>query len=266
VRIIDVKMQEAIKAISTMRGHDLRGFHLLAFGGAGPLHAARIAVELGMAGVIVPLYPGVYSAMGLLMSDVAHDYVRSKFSVLAETGADRIAEVFADLERQALRDLHEEAFSRSEIRLERMIDMRYAGQGYEIGIACDGTLDAGTTADLRARFDALHRRMFGHTAPDEPVEIISYRLRGIGLVPPVTLPRFAATGMPLRNALRETRKARFAGTTMDCPVYRRAKLDVGVTFEGPAIVDQLDCTTVIPPGHRVRVDAFKNMIVTGGRP
>jgi N-methylhydantoinase A len=93
VRIINVKMQEAIKAISTMRGHDLRDFQLLAFGGAGPLHACAIAAELGMAGVVVPLYPGVYSAMGLLMSDVKHDYIRSKLAGLAAVTAEGIAGV-----------------------------------------------------------------------------------------------------------------------------------------------------------------------------
>ena len=111
VRIINVKMQEAIKAISTMRGHDLRDFQLLAFGGAGPLHACAIAAELGMAGVVVPLYPGVYSAMGLLMSDVKHDYIRSKLAGLAAVTADEIAGLFAQLESLATRDLRDEGFA-----------------------------------------------------------------------------------------------------------------------------------------------------------
>jgi N-methylhydantoinase A len=261
VRIIDVKMQEAIKAISTMRGHDLRDFHLLAFGGAGPLHAARIASELGMAGVVVPLYPGVYSAMGLLMSDVKHDYIRSKMAGLAKTTPDEIGAVFAELESHATRDLRDEGFAPSQIGIERALDLRYAGQGYEITIPCDYPLLPGSIAALRARFDNTHKQMFGHTAPEEPVEIVSYRLRGVGRVPPVVLAKHKPAGRSLKGALRENRKARFGGVTLDCPVYQRERLDVGVVFEGPAIVDQLDATTVIPPGMRAQVDEFKNILI-----
>ena len=261
VRIIDVKMQEAIKAISTMRGHDLSDFQLLAFGGAGPLHAARIAKELGMAGVVVPLYPGVYSAMGLLMSDVKHDYIRSKLSPLAKVTEAAVAKVFGELESHALRDLKAENFRDDQIGIERALDMRYAGQGYEITIACDAELDL---VALRRKFDDSHRQMFGHTAPEEPVEIVSYRLRGIGRVPPVKLPSYRRQGLTLNDALRETRKARFDGKTLDCPVYQRDRLDVGVRFEGPAIVDQLDATTVVPPGQSARVDEFKNILIAVG--
>jgi N-methylhydantoinase A len=266
VRIIDVKMQEAIKAISTMRGHDLRGFHLLAFGGAGPLHAARMAKELGMAGVVVPLYPGVYSAMGLLMSDVKHDYIRSKLSGLAHVTADKAEEIFAELESQAHRDLRDEGFAGRSIAVERALDLRYAGQGYEITVACEERLGDGSLAEIRKRFDAVHKQMFGHTAPDEPVEIVSYRLRGIGRVAPVKLPRFEPTGTSLSDALRTRRSARFDGKSLDTPVYQRERLDVGVVLAGPAIVDQLDATTVIPPGHAARVDDFKNILITRGAP
>ena len=262
VRIIDVKMQEAIKAISTMRGHDLSDFQLLAFGGAGPLHAARIAKELGMAGVVVPLYPGVYSAMGLLMSDVKHDYIRSKLSPLAKVNEAEVANVFGELQAHALRDLKAENFRDDQIGIERALDMRYAGQGYEITVPCDANLNL---AALRRQFDDSHKQMFGHTAPEEAVEIVSYRLRGIGRVPPVKLPSYRAQGVALKDALRETRKARFGGVTLDCPVYQRDRLDVGIRFDGPAIIDQLDATTVIPPGYSARVDEFKNILIGVGR-
>lgn len=262
VRIIDVKMQEAIKAISTMRGHDLRDFHLLAFGGAGPLHAARIADNLGMAGVVIPLFPGVYSAMGLLISDVKHDYVRSKMSPLSTMPISGIAEIFNELEDDARKELGEEEFPEERIVIERAIDMRYAGQGYEITIPCATPLNTDSLQVLRAKFDEVHQQMFGHIAPDEPVEIVSYRLRGIGKVPAIKLRTFAAEGNSLEKALRENRPIRFEGKTQDCPVYQREMIDVGVEVSGPAIIDQLDCTTVIPPGHCARVDKFKNLILT----
>jgi N-methylhydantoinase A len=264
VRIINVKMQEAIKAISTMRGHDLRDFRLLAFGGAGPLHAARMAADLGMAGIVIPLYPGVYSAMGLVMSDVKHDYIRSRLVNAARITENEINCVFEELAAQAHADLIGEDFPTERIDIEYALDMRYAGQGYEMTLPCPHPLKPGDLARLRCTFDEEHRKSFGHTAPSEPVEIVSWRLRGIGRVPPVTLPRYEAAGLRLEDAVREVRKARFDARTLDCPVYQRELLDVGVSFAGPAIVDQLDCTSVIAPGQIATVDAYKNIIVETG--
>jgi N-methylhydantoinase A len=263
VRIIDVKMEEAIKAISTMRGHDLRDFMLLAFGGAGPLHAGRIAQALGMAGVIVPRYPGVFSAIGLLMSDVKHDYVQSRITPLSRATPADVNAMFEQLASEARDELTRDGFAHERIRIECALDLRYAGQGYEIAVPCPpGPLQAADLMELRATFDRQHKSMFGHMAPEEPVEIVSYRVRGIGLVPPVELPKFSAAGATLTDALRETRPVRFDGKDVDCPVYQRERLDVGLTVTGPAVLDQLDCTTVICPGQVARVDEWKNLIVT----
>jgi N-methylhydantoinase A len=256
-------MEEAIKAISTMRGHDLRDFMLLAFGGAGPLHAGRIARALGMAGVIVPRHPGVFSAMGLLMSDVRHDYIRSQLAPLSEISPDIVNDMFKELAEQALAELRDDGFPPDRIRIERALDMRYAGQGYEIAVSCPAApLAAAHLQQLRIAFDQQHRTMFGHMAPEEPVEIVSYRVRGVGLVPPVALPKFKRAGTTLADAQREMRRARFDGDELDCPVYQRERLDVGLELAGPAILDQLDCTTVICPGQIARVDEWKNLIVT----
>jgi N-methylhydantoinase A len=262
-RIIDVKMEEAIKAISTMRGHDLRDFMLLAFGGAGPVHAGRIARDLGMAGMIVPLYPGVFSAIGLIMSDVKHDYIQSRMSALAETTPEDVNAMFARLETVASDELRDDGFAAEAIIIQRALDMRYAGQGYEITMPCGDALQDGGLDALRAQFDEQHRTMFGHSAPEEPVEIVSYRVRGVGRVPPVAMPKFKPTGATLTDALRETRRVRMDGADVDCPVYQRETLDVGLTLTGPAILDQFDCTTVIYAGQVARVDEWKNLIVTG---
>ncbi|MGH6672557.1 MAG: hydantoinase/oxoprolinase family protein [Xanthobacteraceae bacterium] len=261
IRVIDVKMEEAIKAISTMRGHDLRDFFLLAFGGAGPLHAARMARDLGMAGVIVPLYPGVFSAIGLLMSDVKHDYIRSRMTPIAELQPRDVETIFSELESVARGDLRRDGFADSDIRIARALDMRYAGQGYEITLPCTAD-ETCSLAGLRKKFDLEHAVQFGHSAPDEPVEVVSYRVRGAGLVPPVSAPKFAPQGGKVADALRETRPGRFGGKTIPCPVYQRERLDVGVTLRGPAILDQFDCTTVICAGQIARVDEWKNVIVT----
>jgi N-methylhydantoinase A len=262
VAIIDVKMEEAIKAISTMRGHDLRDFMLLAFGGAGPVHAGRIARGLAMTGVIVPLYPGVYSAIGLIMSDVKHDHVQSKLSLLSDLAPKDVQAIFAPLEKLATGELDADGFANDAIRIERALDLRYAGQGYEVSMPyceSDGGLD-----ELRNRFDELHRAMFGHMAPEESVEVVSYRVRGVGLVPPVEMPKFKRSGASLADALREKRRLRMDGEAIDCPVYQRERLDVGLSLRGPAILDQFDCTTVIYPGQTARVDEWKNLIITAG--
>jgi N-methylhydantoinase A len=262
IKIIDVKMEEAIKAISTMRGHDLRDFMLLPFGGAGPLHAGRIARDLGMAGMIIPLHAGVFSAMGLVMSDVAHDYVRSRLTALPGTAPAELNAVFAEMEAQASADLAEEGFEKDRIRINRAFDLRYAGQGYELTVSVGNIRDAADIAAIRNLFDAEHELMFGHKAAGESVEIVSYRVQAVGLVPPVNAKRYEPAGGTLEDASLGRRPVRFDGKDVDCAVYQRERLDVGLSFAGPTIVEQFDCTTVILPGQLVRVDEFKNLIVT----
>jgi N-methylhydantoinase A len=215
-----------------------------------------------MAGIVVPLYPGVYSAIGLLMSDVKHDYVQSRMTPLSELSPADVNDLFARLQRQAESDLQSDGFA-DRIRIERALDLRYAGQGYEITLPCPaGAMTADGLGALRTAFDAQHRMMFGHCAPEEPVEVVSYRVRGVGLVPPVELPRFKPEGTPLAAARRATRRVRFDGTTFECTVYQRERLDVGQEVAGPAVLDQFDCTTVLCPGQTARVDEWKNLIVT----
>ena len=267
VRIIEVKMEEAIKAISTMRGHDLRDFMLLAFGGAGPVHAGRIARDLGLAGVIVPPYPGVFSAIGLLISDIKHDYIQSRLTPIAALTVEAAEAVFDRLEREALAQLQRDGFSAEAIRLDRALDMRYSGQGYEIAVPCPAeALREGGLSAIRKRFDEQHRAMFAHMAPGEPVEVVSYRVRGNGIVAPPPMPQFKRAGIPLAEALREHREVIFDGRSVHCPVYQRERVDVGETLAGPAILDQFDCTTVISPGQTARIDEWKNLLITEAKP
>jgi N-methylhydantoinase A len=263
VRIINVKMEEAIKAISTMRGYDLRDFMLVAFGGAGPLHSSQMARDLGMKGVIVPLYPGVNSAIGLLQADVKHDHAMSRLKVIADLTGDEATGHFAYLAKKAQRELLDEGFAESQITFQWGLDMRYAGQGYEITIPVPtGTLNDADVAAIRRVFDETHKQQFGHSAPGEPVEVVTYRVAGIGQVPEVTMPHFKPEGRPLADAHLGARTARFDGADVKAEVYQRERLDVGHKIEGPAIVEQLDATLVIPPGQVARVDEWKNIVVT----
>jgi N-methylhydantoinase A len=174
-----------------------------------------------------------------------------------------VQEMLEQLADRACADLRADGFTNTQIGIQRAVDMRYAGQGYEITVSCDdGLTEADSLEKLRQIFDAQHKAMFGHSAPEEPVEIVSYRVRGIGKVPPVEMPRFKPTGATLTEAKQETRRVRLAGDTLECPVYRREKLDVGLSLEGPAVLDQFDCTTVIGSGQIAFVDEWKNLIIT----
>jgi len=140
--------------------------------------------------------------------------------------------------------------------------MRYAGQGYEVAVPCPARpLEPADLTHLRLAFDQQHKQMSGHMAPDEQVEIVSYRVRGTGLLPPAQMPKFKRAGTLLAEALRQRRRVIFEEGEVDCPVYDRERLDVGLSIPGPAILEQFDCTTVICPGQVARVDEWKNLIV-----
>jgi N-methylhydantoinase A len=201
------------------------------------------------------------------MSDVKHDYVQSRPTGIADLDTDAVEAMFAHLTREALADLQHDGFLPQHIGLERALDMRYAGQGYEITVPCDKVALYGDgIAGLRRRFDDMHRQMFGHMAPDQPVEVVSYRLTGIGRVSAPPLPKFTPIGGTLSDALRKQREVRFDGESVACPVYQRERLDVGLVLCGPAILDQFDCTTVICRGQTARVDEWKNIIITESAP
>jgi len=264
VRIIDAKMQEAIKAISTRRGYDLRDFTLVAFGGAGPVHAGRIARELGMRSVLVPPYPGVTSAMGLLMADVRRDHVRSRLEAIHKLDAASAEALYGELERDAYEQLRADGFDDAHIRLERQLDLRYAGQGYEVTVAAPpGPWSAGLLAEVRQRFDAQHERLFGHKAEDEVVEVVNYRVLGLGLVPKIELKPFPQAQTPVSCARTAERAAYFPelGGMVVCPVYDRAALGPGHEIAGPAIVEQPDSTAVVYPGQRAAVDRWLNLVI-----
>jgi N-methylhydantoinase A len=200
-----------------------------------------------------------------MMSDVKHDYIQSRMTPIAHLTRDAIETMFDRLAQEAQADLQRDGFPATRIRLDRALDMRYAGQGYEITVPCEkGALCSDGVAGLRRRFDALHKQMFGHMAPDQPVDIVSYRLTGIGTVSAPPMRRFKATGAKLSKALRGHRQVRFDGKPLPCPVYQRERLDVGLVLRGPAILDQFDCTTLVCPGQSARVDEWKNIIISEG--
>jgi N-methylhydantoinase A len=262
--IINVKMEEAIKAVSSQRGYDIRDFTLVAFGGGGPMHAGRIALDLGIPAVLIPLTPGVHSALGLLMSDVKHDYVRSKLVGLSELDLNDVNGLFAQLIEQAKADLRAEGFGDSEIRIDAYLDMRYAGQGYELTVPCPlPPLKASDLDLMRQRFDTQHEQASGHKAETEPVELVSLRLISHGLVPQAKLSPAKTTGKRVEDAKTGVRKVYFGKQhgMLNCLIYTRDRLEPGHKISGPAVIEQLDTTTVIHPEQQGTVDDYRNIII-----
>ena len=264
LKIINVKMEEAIKAVSSARGYDIRDFTLVAFGGGGPMHAGRMALDLGIPSVLVPLTPGVHSALGLLMSDVKHDYVRSKLAGLEELDINEINRMFLQLIDQARAELHGEGFHDDEIKIEAYLDLRYAGQGYELTVPCPmPPLTHDDLVLMRGRFDTQHEQNSGHKAETEPVELVSLRLVSLGLVPQAKLSPGKITGRKVEAAKTGERKVFFGKEhgILATAIYDRKLLEPGHKIFGPAIVEQMDTTTVIHPEQEATVDEYGNIII-----
>src|SRR5579875_1191437 len=271
VKVVNVKMGEAIKAISTERGFDLRDFTLVPFGGAGPVHACQIALDLGIPRVLVPPVPGATSALGLLLSDVKHDHVRSRLCDVAVLDVAEANAIFGQMAADARAQLQAEGFPPERIELRYFLDMRYAGQGYENPVPVDAVpMTREELARYRARFDDIHKLCHGHAAPGQPVEVVNYRIEALGLVPPVELATIGrAAGQPAAEAQVGERPALFTALSaqpVPVPVYAREALRAGHRLEGPAIIEQYDATTVVCPGQDLEVDSYGNLVITARSP
>lgn len=261
--VVTANMARAIRVISIERGYDPRDFALVAFGGAGPLHAARLARELEIPKVIVPTYPGILCALGLLVSDLRSDFSRTLIRP-AETGSlDEVNEALTELERESAAWLDREKISESQRRVSRVADMRYAGQNYELAIDLpDSWIDEQGLAQVLETFHQEHERAYGFAAPGEPAQFVTLRVEARGEVPP---PRFTELPRGEGAAQPETVRTAYipeAGGWIKCPVYRRDALLGGQHFYGPAVVDQMDATTLVLPGQRVQVDPIGNLIIS----
>jgi N-methylhydantoinase A len=232
------------------------------------VHAAAVAEELGMRQIIVPLRPGTFSALGLLCTDVLHDYIRSELRALSELDPAHAEQMFGDLELRAAADLRAEGLDPSQAAYERELDLRYAGQGYELRVPLaglwHGALGAKALTATRARFDDQHARIHGHAAAEKSVELVSYRLR-VRVGVPKYRPQAAAPGHnapPPKNAIKATRPVYFrADQAAETVILERDRLPIGASFAGPAIVEQFDATTLVPIGWTASVDRFHNLVM-----
>jgi len=260
VRIAVARMTSAIREISIQRGHDPRDFTLIAFGGAGPMHAVALAEEIGLPRVLVPRHPGNFSALGLLASDIKHDDVRTRVGALRERVV-VVEALFAEMEAQARRQLEREGFAPESQRLLRTVDLRYRGQAFELNVAVAEPVTAASLPAIEEDFHRAHRAAYGHDNRTATIDLVNARLAAYGLVPKPVADRYESGTRALGDALIERRRVWFAGAVTDCPVWERERLPERARFAGPAIVEEFGATTVLPPGWHAEVDALGNLLV-----
>ena len=259
VKLAVARMTSAVKEISIMRGHDPREFALLPFGGAGPLHAALIADELGMRRVVVPPLPGNFSAFGLLLADERRDFVRARLLRTADLALGDLQSVLDELREEGRKKLAESGFEADSMRFEATLDMRYVGQAFELTTPLPETLRS--MADVEAAFRAVYERRYSH-ATEEPTEIVAIRLAAYGRVPKPEL-RPAPEGAAAKP-LGE-RPVWFDDGFLPCPVYDRETLGRGPVIEGPALVQEAGSTTLVPPGFRAQVGRVGELVLERSR-
>ncbi len=271
VQILTHSMVQSIEENSVRKGYDPRDFALVAEGGAGPLFAAQIALEVGTPWVLVPPHPGITSAMGLLATDMVYEYASTAYQRLSKLDPAALQRQFEELEEQARVQLEEDGVPLDSMLIQRVADCRYLGQGYELRVDVEsGAIDDEWAEELRTSFHDIHEREYSRRFEESDIEVPNIRVRGIGLMPRLETPEVEHGPESPEEALRYERDAwfRFRGELAQVPTryYERSALKAGNKLTGPAIVNQYDSTTVIPPGVSAHVDRFGNIVIASGLP
>jgi N-methylhydantoinase A len=268
LRIAATAMSYAVKGVTTERGLDAAAFAMVAFGGAGPLHAAEVAREIGMKQIIVPQAPGHFSAFGMLFSDLRYDYVRTWPTSLTDAAFDAIEPVYREMEAQGRAAVAKARVEAADIVVARAADMRYVGQEHAVTVDLPTELFSKQDRDgIKAEFDKTHALRYGTSAPREAAEIVSLRITVTGVMAKPPLAKIAAGKTdPDPSASTGSRKVYFAkaGGFVDTPSYARAKLLAGNRINGPALIEEHASTTVLLPGDSLVVDDFGNLTIAIG--
>jgi N-methylhydantoinase A len=254
IDVVNHAMAEVLKIVSVQRGHDPREFVLAAFGGAGPLHCAALAAELGVAEILCPPIPGAFSALGLVGSDLKRDYVRTVYLTTADADPAVLEAAFAALEKEGAAMLARANVPAARRQFERSVDARYARQSYELPVPVPaGALEAARLAEIAEAFHDLHRRTYGHDNRSEPVQLVNVRVTAIGSIPPLCVRDApAAAG---NDAIKARRPLWFRTSgEVDAVVFDRARMPAGLVAKGPAVIESLESTILVPPGWQARMD------------
>jgi N-methylhydantoinase A len=266
-RLVNTNMADATKVVSVEKGHDPRDFALVAAGGAGALHGSKIAEIVGIPRVIVPKTASVFCAMGMLESDLKHDYVRTMWAPLDSLDLAQLNHVFNQMEAEARCTLADEGIPPGRVRVERGMDLRYIGQHHEVPVTIpEGEITCHTLPEIAARFHAAHQRLFLYSEPDSPLESINVRVSGMGGIPKTPLASWPAGGRDSTPALKGTRQAYFAeaGGWVDTCIYEGNELRAGNRIAGPAIVEEVTTTIVICPHDVAEIDRLGNVVIEVG--
>lgn len=261
--IVNENMAGALRLVSVQRGHDPRDFALVAYGGAGPLHANALAKLMGSFPVIVPPAPGLLCAIGDLVADFRDEFAQTYIRLLADASGEEVAEILDGLGARATQWLEGEGIAPDARRVAHTADMRYHRQGYEIPVALEpGDVRTGGLSDLEERFNALHEQLYGFRMPGTACEIVNLRAVGSGVVPKPELPTGELGGEDASGAVVDEHDVVFDGERVPTKIYDRAELRPGAVFAGPAIVTEFDSTTVVLPGYSAHVDVNFNILIT----
>lgn len=259
LEILAAQVAASMRSVTIEKGYDPRDFTLVAYGGAGPTVACAIALELEIPEICIPPDPGNFCAAGMLRTDLARNYSLTQISLLDRTTAAQLRAVFQSLEQTGVRELQEQGLGEESITTEHFLDMRYLGQSYEVTIAAQDL----RKEHLTRAFHDVHGRLFGHTAEEEPIEVVCYRVRCTGRLPELT-----ASTLPVERddatGPKDHRSMRFRGQTAAArvPIYDRAQLRFGFNIQGPVVVEEYSSTTVVYPNFRLSVDSHENLMLT----
>jgi N-methylhydantoinase A len=265
VTVLNANMANAIRACTVQKGIDPRNYALVASGGAGPLHAAEVARMLGIPEVVVPPYPGINSAIGLLTTDLRYDAIQTAFLLSTAMDYERLNRGFADMETQLRAQFETDGIDPDEAVYHRYTDARYVGQGYELRVSMPGgIIDAGNLEKALREFHALHQSEYGHSFPASPVELVNTRVTGVGPVPKIGAPPPPVSGTLAQALVKRDRTVFRIGEALErleTAFYRRDALPLNTGIPGPAIILQTDSTTVVPPEFSVTADPIGMLIL-----
>ncbi|MDX6591323.1 MAG: N-methylhydantoinase [Gaiellales bacterium] len=255
--VIDNKMALAIRELTIAQGLDPGDFVMVAYGGAGPMHAAAICEEIGVPRVVVPAVPGMFSAWGMLTADVRHDVVRTSVNRAAELEPGAIEAVFQELEVAGREELRGQDVPDQAASFLHTLDMRYQGQEHTLSVSVRPDVDP---RDLKRLFDEAYQRKYGHHSAADPVEVVNFRVAAIGRVPKPEAARLVSAGADATPS--GEREVYFNGAFASTPVYDRTALGAGIAVSGPLVVEEDGATTIVPPGFELTVDDYGNLVLT----
>jgi N-methylhydantoinase A len=259
-RVINARMADQIRLVTIKRGYDPRQFALVVLGGAGPVHGVPLAEEMGMTEVVVPEAPGVLAAFGLLAAAIEHHHARTLPGPADRVDLAAVNRCLAELDAAGQARMREEGVPAVAVRVAYAADMRYVSQAYELEVPIAAPLTDEAVTEAVGAFHAAHERVYGYARAGQPVEFVNYRaVHRYPLPPPVLRPPLRGRGTAEEARLGERRAHFPAAGFVPTAIYERARLPLGARVDGPAIIEQADTTTVVPPGHAARVDEAGNL-------